>query len=184
MIPIATAESVAGTAEKIDVLYIGYLDYANIPVHELKEMYYQDDFSIHTYDVGDTSLTFESDFNYDLSSFDIVILDMGYYSIPADLWADFEAANKAGTTLVAIMNDYDGATLTPEYFDFRDTAELTTSKTYTTDQIKVFFDMYEDMYEYMSINADKEKELKAVYAENILMYLASLRSANDAITST
>lgn len=181
MVPVAAADG-ENDPDKIDVLYIGWASYGmlNMAVAEDMDMYYKDDFAITILDQSSmNSVTAEY-----LKSFDIVICDMVFFgSADSELEAKFKEAKDSGTLLAAIANDGSSGTVTPEFFDFRDTAELTTSKKYTDDQIKIFFDMYTEMKDYMSIDSEKEKKLKQVYTENILMYLASLRSEHNEITS-
>ncbi|MBZ3935084.1 cobaltochelatase subunit CobN [Methanimicrococcus blatticola] len=181
MIPTTIAGG-GNNPDKIDVLYIGWADVSmlNMPIAEEMEMYYKDDFTITILDYfAMDSLTAEQ-----LKLYDIVICDMIFFgTVDSETENMFKEAHDAGVMLIAFANDGSSGTVTPEFFDFRDTAELTVSKKYTENQIKIFFDMYKDMKDYMSIDSEKEKKLKQVYTENILMYLASLRSEHDDITN-
>ena len=176
MIPIAVADTVKGTDEKIDVLYICYDKmWSMILISEdfNNEMYYKDNFEVHVFEAGYP--TDFSGFDYDLESFDIVIIDMIAGEIPTEIETDLKDAHDNGVTLIAVANDYMGTTSTPDYFDFRDTAELTTNGKYDTETVGNFFKMYEDLSRF------SEKEIQKIYAENILMFLVLAK--NELINS-
>ena len=176
MIPIAVADTVKGTDEKIDVLYICYDKmWSMILISEdfNNEMYYKDNFAVHVFEAGYPADF--SGFDYDLESFDIVIIDMIAGEIPAGIEADLKNAHDNGVTLVAIANDYAGVTSAPDYFDFRDTADLTTNGKYDTETVKNFFKMYADLSRFT------EEEIQKLYAENILMFL--VQAKNDLVNT-
>ncbi|WP_338102375.1 cobaltochelatase subunit CobN [Methanolapillus millepedarum] len=179
MIPLSAADPsphISGSDDKIDVLYIGNTGYFDMPVSFGMEssMVYGDDFNIQT--IGINYPTMADLTSYDLSSFDFIFLDMAYYGINSQDWGLFEEAHDNGVTLIAFMNDWSGSTQTPDYFDFRDTPDFTTSTTYSGDAVKTFFLMFNDQKDNYAAESD---ELKQDYAENILMFLAKERSKTD-----
>jgi Cobalamin biosynthesis protein CobN and related Mg-chelatases len=94
--------------------------------------------------------------------------------VPAALLANFTAAKNHGVTLVGIMNDFEGVTDTPDFFDFRDTADLTINSQYSQETVENFFKLHGDSGRFVA-----NEEIYGIYTENILMYLAQAR--NDVI---
>ena len=177
MIPAAVADGeMKGTDDKIDILYIGWEEYdmLNMKISEDMPLYYKDDFSIVICDFYDYyDLTQE-----ELASYDIIICDMIFFGgVDAETLAKFKAAKESGVTLVAVMNeDASGTTVTPDFFDFRDTIELTQSTNYAPETIKTFFSMFEASKTYTDIDSDISKQLQSAWTENILMFLAKVNS--------
>ena len=172
-IPIVSADPIEGTDGKINVLYIGYAGFPTIHITAdmYDHMYYKDDFKLYTIDVSN----YQNDLDdYDLTTFDIVVVDMAIYSLFGDFDA-FEAAHNAGVTLVAVMNN-GASTPVPDYFDFRDTAALTTSSAYPTETVEIFFAMFEDAASYSEPDPAGYKQFQEDYAENMLMFLAEARN--------
>ncbi|MDR0768169.1 MAG: cobaltochelatase subunit CobN [Methanosarcinales archaeon] len=187
MIPVAIAdggeelEIIKGTDGKINVLYIGYDTFFNLPITEemASDMYYGDDFSIHVFGLTrfstgvDNTAEFEK---YDLNTFDIIIIDMVIGEL-SDFEDALKAAQENGALLVAFNNGrWDGTgTDTPEFFDFRDAAEFTISDRQSEETIRDFFALHADAGNYRP-----NEILHQAYAENILMYLARVKSEDDA----
>ena len=176
IIPTVSAAPIQGTNDKIDVLYIGYVGAQMIHINSdmYDQMHYKDDFSIHTV-IIDWMVGYDNDLDdYDLTTFDIVIVDMTMYDLFGDLDV-LEDAHDNGTLLVSVANDYMGSTSVPDFFDFRDNADLTTSTAYPRETIEIFFEMYEDANSY-SDEPGKYEIIQYDYAENMLMFLAEAKN--------
>ena len=185
IIPTVSAAPVQGTNDKIDVLYIGYVGAQMIHINSdmYDQMHYKDDFSIHTILI-DWMTGYQNDLDdYDLTTFDIVIVDMTIYDLFGDLDA-LEAAHDSGVILVSVANDYAGSTYVPDFFDFRDNADLTTSTAYPKDTVEIFFAMYEDASTYSEDEPDQYEIIQHDYAENMLMFLAEAKNKKTGEFST
>ncbi|MCL2550289.1 MAG: cobaltochelatase subunit CobN, partial [Methanimicrococcus sp.] len=188
IIPAASADPVPvliqGTDEKIDVLYIGYkgaqMIHVSSDMHD--QMHYKDDFEIHTI-IIDWMVGYQNEVDdYDLTTFDIVIVDMTIYELFGEFDA-FQAAHNSGVTLVAVANSGGASTVVPEYFDFRDTAELTTSTAYPSETVETFFALYDAAEAYSDDELGIYKQIQLDYTENMLMFLAEARGKNAQVSA-